>query len=229
MSHIISDLLYNQLINSNTLEELLTSRDLIRNSQNTQGDVSNENFVLIRILSKNEYDKYIKNGNLNGSVTENNMNTWNYSRYNGYLMLFGVYGGYNIDTYDTFQSRDKNLKAPKNRVSCYHKGAWHDAANWIMQTYFIFEILSNNNENKNTGIFNNDVLLEIYINTSETIYKNYSVPKNVTFNKSEINHLDSFSASPVSYVTGTIKLNCYSSFRPVFNYKDNNKNNYIFN
>ena len=72
---ILTDEQYNNLMNSNSLEEIKS----LLSQNNENDDISSKNLVSIRILSKNEFNNYIKNGALDGSVIIYDDNVWHTS------------------------------------------------------------------------------------------------------------------------------------------------------
>ena len=69
---------YNDIINANTCEELKSLKTLIISLITSNNFESKSNTINIRILSSNEWEKYIRESNLDGSITANNINVWNY-------------------------------------------------------------------------------------------------------------------------------------------------------
>lgn len=62
----------NTIQNISSLEAL---KDYILNSVSTESGYTSDN-ISVRILSKEEYDKYIKNGTCDGAITANDVNVW---------------------------------------------------------------------------------------------------------------------------------------------------------
>ena len=75
ISKSISDNEYNLLSNASNLEELENARDLFMSWIKSE-EQETENNIGIRVLSMKEYEKYILNDTLSGSIVEGNEDTW---------------------------------------------------------------------------------------------------------------------------------------------------------
>lgn len=214
---------YNQIleaISSNEKKELFASIFKIKKEESI-----NNTTTFIRILSKNEYNKYIINGTLDGSITAGHYDVWNDNEvgesYEGVYYLYPNDGEGN-------QSWDyvKQWLANPNFVYIGHSN--------LNKTYNInYETLSDNTGETNqrikkyqprydaitlwSGRYNGAVYnMNASFNKNETVNKNfyyktdYRVTANVNPGKIEMN------------------FNLNSCFRPVFTYKDNNKSTNIY-
>jgi len=52
-------------------------------------EISNKSLIRIRIFSKNEYNKYVNLGTLDGSIIANDINVWHYTAYQEYFVGTG--------------------------------------------------------------------------------------------------------------------------------------------
>lgn len=132
----LTDQEYNNLIKSNSLDDFLRFKETLVNSQVSESQVNNSlaivkdhySKVAIRILSVNEFNKYIVNGTCDGSVIANNTNTWHFptmsyknflytgSRSGGWINTSRFPGGYTEST-AVFMSNDITVTIYSERFS----------------------------------------------------------------------------------------------------------------
>jgi len=236
MSYVISNELYNQLINANTLEEFQQSRDLIVNSQTSDEISLNYNSIFVRILSLSEYDKYIVNSTLNGSVTKKNINVWHYQGLAG-----GLHYAYASQNHwnDCNASIASKLHYPVSSVLRDTTG--NGIKMTIPSTTIYSEILSNNTSNTGIAYFPIEQVTDFvftyqgsygyYDYSTYTFFHTFSKLQNIS--KSIATFSNQYGPTNVynnghNQWTITHTYNIHNSFRPAFLYVDNNKSTNIF-
>ena len=215
---------YNQIleaINSNEKKELFASIFKIKKEEST-----NNTTTFIRILSKNEYNKYIINGTLDGSITAGHYDVWNDNEvgesYEGVYYLYPDDGEGN-------QSWDyvKQWLANPNFVYIGH--------NNLNKTYNInYETLSDNTGETNQRIKKYqpryDAITLWSGRYNGAVYNmNISFNKNETMNKN-LGYKTDYRVTADHVNPGKIEMNfnLNSCFRPVFQFLNNQKSNNIF-
>lgn len=74
---------------------------------NNATNIPNEKSILVRILSINEYKKYIENSSLDGAITVENENTWHLLNYNNRFTSNSSFAsGYTVASYVTIYIKD---------------------------------------------------------------------------------------------------------------------------
>jgi len=223
-------------------------------NENDANDI-NESLILTRMLSYDEYNKYIKNDSLNGSITENNNNVWhhfiNNKEFNIYFAWLNDGGGFNENTWKT--TILNNLKTYKKidftkylQDKCYLKDYQYNYdKNTIDITSLYVE--QTNNDSTNTYKFNGPMQYILCTNLYWRGYYNgfisqisgngcsalvsYIDVSSYTINKSntsETKHIYSTMYSEYWSRQIDFRFQFLSSFRPVFNYVDNRKSNNIY-
>lgn len=86
---ILSQEELNQIQSINSLEEL---KSFIFDSIESNDNTSNSEIFYIRILSLNECNNFIRNSTLNGSITKNDKNVWNFINESHSYYAPGVFG-----------------------------------------------------------------------------------------------------------------------------------------
>ena len=213
MSHNISDELYNQIVNTNSPNELWELKNLIINNSINEND-SNKNSINIRSLSINEYNKYIINDTLKGSITNNNINVWRHQNF-----------------HRSYRTTDCNYACAYTIVSIA-RGSTNNVTNLLSET------LQNNSNQNNVSLA--DIKLELhnydyYRSSVGTTYSGYGhdyynlLQHNISKSQSTLTFR--MSATAKANYTTTVILNgtVYMCFRPIFQYIDNKKSNNIFN
>lgn len=183
----LMDILLNDSVIKNRIDNILNSKTISTSidEDNNIHFIDNNKKIAIRLLSLNEYNKYIVNGTADGSITKNNINVWHYG-------LFIVISYNNVEVY-------------------YHG------------TQNMFYECTNNNTSSQANIFFNDRRSNLYLRiwdagarSAQDIY--YTTPSLINKNFS----------SALTYNQKYCGFIEYSSFRPAFMIKDNNKSNNIF-
>lgn len=191
----ISQEQYNQINNASSNEDLLEIKNLFLSAlqEENNENASTNNVVLCRILSNNEYTKYIINSTLDGAIQKNNENVWHI-----------INSSYTWTT-DRAEGTFTNNK------------------------FFILDILQNNKNNKNNSTLGKEITISIRSTNSRGGWNDTKF-FNIEKEKSTHSFLQQ-TAALNGYNGRTIYLNTnmYCSFRPVFQYKDNNKSENIFN
>ena len=240
MSYIanISDETYNQLLSSLSNE----NRDLFISSfKKNESITTNTNNINIRILSENEYNKFLLNSNFGGSITAGANNVFNFYNNNITISCVAALGAHaaNVsnNTYDTRQ-----LLITRNSINSNGTINWHAAqygGSYTDSTSCYFEIIINNKNNTYQSIN------KTYPNY-ECLYGNYSgseylldtqnkkaIP--IKFSNSNFQNISKTSsvhtfAHTASYNSHkmTLNINVIPCFRPIFQYIDNNKSSNIY-
>ena len=220
---------YNTFLNSNSLDDFIS----LRNSVEIVEGLINipKDHVAIRTLSLSEYNKYIKNGTLDGSIIKNDINVWNTKTYNSqaYCTLAqDTYGG-ESSVQSTITNSvceglptthiivDKN-KLPQNKI-------FYDSC--------IFELYQNNETNKVFTNFTHKYIICAYTHSGYSYSASRMNMKYITipsvtkncYNDSVINNITRTLNS--KNFTTTLNLSLIGGFRPAFKFVDNNKSTNI--
>ena len=75
LKNLLSDVQYEQIMNSTDENIVSLFSSILEKEEN---DISNENLIQIRTLSKNEYNKHIITGTCDGAITSNNVNVYHH-------------------------------------------------------------------------------------------------------------------------------------------------------
>lgn len=165
-----------------------------------------KNCIRIRILSLNEYDKYILNGTCDGSIIKGNDNVWNKlvpQSYTNNLFISWSRENKTVNHYTYFENYSDNITniTPRKYTYSINIGACYaypeNNGSWIRANR-----TSSNNDNKNLSIINSNI----------TAYKGSSTTS--SFDNPDIY---------VYYVGIRVYYKEYKTFRPIFNIIDNNK------
>ena len=201
-----NDFLLNHNYDINDSDIKNTLQSIINENTN---DISTKESILCRILSINEYNKFVINDTLDGSITKSDDNVWHKFVPQGYTNNLFVNWGQRLDTatltsyYENYSDNTTNITPRIYTYSivigaCYaypeNNGSWTRANR-----------TSPNNDNKNLSIISSNI----------TVYRGDK---------------GSFDNATDYWYTGVrVYYNEYKTFRPVFNYIDNKKSNDIFN
>lgn len=224
-----------------TLQDLISSPDFDINDPDTKKQLNNilnqinvysylnhnKNYIGIRCLSKEEYDKYLINGTGDGSITSSNENVYHFiNSINKFTQEASYASGYTVANYLDNQYYSNSPGAFIMRYS---------TSSIIFYT-LIQDNTTNTSFNKSKenitfywvakyGDSYNTWWSNAITYNSNSISNIFSCNKNVTQNSVSIN-LGKFNAcrSGVLYLT-VIQNIC---FRPVFQYIDNNKSKNIY-
>lgn len=117
----LSNLVSSWEINNKTQEEL---SDILYNfylSLKYSNEHQNNNSAIVRTLSNNEYDKYIKNGNLDGTITKANTSVWHHDtmKYSGSGYLISVSSRPQHVSYECTQTNNGNKARSWHIYSTY--------------------------------------------------------------------------------------------------------------
>lgn len=224
---------YNQLKNYVSGNEELYQ---LFNNQST--NIENDNNVLIRILSLKEYEKYIENGTLDGSITKYDEKAWHHMNIPHNLYIIGILPGseYMITAtqygYPYYWDRT-NPPLGKNSYTIFYKvWAWNkeESLRTINIYDYYIEYLSNNKNNNNILIGTNNrirICLGQFHDGAFTFGTIYSVDST---NKSSTAYLSPQMQTPVYQSTKVYyrQISFPTGFRPCFNIIDNNKSKNIY-
>ena len=240
----LTDQEYDNLIKSNSLDDFLRFKETLVNSQVPESQVNNSltivkdhySKIAIRVLSLDEYNKYIINGTADGAIIEGNQNTWNFINNTSKASVF-IYGAHAFHVNDSDKNRFKGTNyidnipinwivvGNKNRnqsmtdsTSCYFEILSNNKTNIFnctTKTYPIFECLS--------GAYEGQSYLE---NPGGTLIKPVKIStsqlQQATKN-SQVYTIQCISNNPSYNNKITLNINMYFMFRPVFIIKDTNK------
>lgn len=236
----LMDILLNDSVIKNRIDNILNSKTISTSidEDNNIHFINNVKDIGVRILSLNEYNKYIINGTCDGSITKNNKSTWNTTQYSGfgYYMIYYSYTPNLYKGLSVLEVSSNTYKVLQN--SNYIKdGRGANTFYGTQNTNVNFELVQNNNFNKNyikssyTHIF--EALGFIYDGT-RGVYQygrldlnECTLTKNATLYTSSVNGKGYYSSGYGTYNT-TINVTCTCNFRPAFQIKDTNKSNNIF-
>ena len=191
MSYTISNELYDKLINSNLEENL--KNELI-NLSNSNIDNIKSNFYMIRILSYNEYEKYIKNGTCDGAISSKNTAVFHF---------------------------DNTIFTYRQKIT-----GWHTQQGVLAAPVYIRLETTQDNNVGNASFFHIAGKYDIQlweINPSSNDYFMYYQQLN---HSKTSTHLAT--ARHSYYGNWPDMIYSISAYRPVFQYKDNNKSENVF-
>ena len=217
---MISEEIYRKLLPTFTEEQLM-----IINSEKTE---TLNNKILIRILSLDEYNKYIINGTANGSINKASVSVWNMMTTKLYICA------------NSFYKSGMSKYNPGQIAALYDKALEHyNAGNYIYFTFgggwgfshtytFDSELICNNiNEN----VLLNSIHYRIVVTSSWgdniTQYNDIRDFTQETAPKTAAKHT---LIANVNFSNGSCFNTIYfnMNFRPVFQYMDNKKSIDIF-
>ena len=235
-SRSISQEEYNQIfseLNTETAKNLFSS---IFKEEADDTDLSSNGLVLCRVLSLNEYNKYIVNSTLDGAITANNSNVWRnfIQKYRGIRAGSGSFSsGQSVwcrgtGSYVTLKFSNSNLYNADGSVSTYNESICvcilSDNANSQNKFYSSYsgyiEGWGNYGHPSHIGEFRNYELKNVsaVINCNKT---------NTTFTLATVYGQTSWTPWDGA-ATYTYNLIGNISFRPVFQYVDNSKSDNIY-
>jgi len=237
MSHIISDELYNEILNTEFPPELLNIKNSIINSNINNNQISKLN-ILIRTLSKNEYNAFIRNNTLNGAITKYDINSWHYDKCcdssNTFFVSSDWYGypANSVDPYIPEELRKLNKQ--------YFPGNGQGSPYY--QTYNFgnknLEIINNNKLSVCNVVIHFSAYVALYAKSQYTgvTCKYFFVDdSNLLIEKNFANKKFTLSSNIIYFHTNnshSVKFDvlCDANFcfRPVFQYIDNNKSKNIY-
>jgi hypothetical protein len=226
----LTDEQYNNLTSLISKEAL----DILNNTSNSSNESINSR-TLIRCLSETEYKKYIINGTADGAITASDINVWHYPPY---IESTGWYFRVDSASYDgstlcngltIYQVGYNNIftcRANKYIVELQHGSRENHSKSSIIY----YTLLLDNTQNQHKAINHQDYIFEAiggYSQYRDRIYiaGTYEVPKIISIPKTDT----SMHGAAVGYsyawntTSVTYDVYCSSCFRPVFQYKDNNK------
>ena len=213
LSNLISSDEFNNK-SSEELSDILYNLSLALATNNK----SLKNCIGIRILSLNEYNKYISNGTADGSITKNDNNVWHNSC--SFIKQAYLYS-------DNINERT-SLSTNSFPGGFTDRTAISLASNSTTQTNVYSEQFSNNSKN----ITSSKMLLQIglYVNHWHSGFGGLNSKtldnKDLNKNKTDTKIASSISCSQgnnYSVVSETIQYSIIYAFRPCFAIVDNNK------
>ena len=222
MSHIISNELYDLVINAKTLEDLNIIQESFLNL-NEEDDTSNNDVCVVRILSSNEFVKYIKNGTCNGSITKYDTNVWhsleslnkNYDCIHGHNSVDPVTFNY---TYYTELIADNSAGQYLNNIYNHNYSLYYTLSYRYLSNYDVggsnYRQVSSSASTPQGLIYMNDIS-KITKNSANPLVKTQTVTRK------------SGSIQDRTY-NATFNFYYVSLFRPIFVYKDNKKGKNLF-
>ena len=200
------------ILNTNTPEELWNLKNTITSKIVEQEDIGNNNYPTIRILSRNEYKKYVLEGSANGSITPNAANVWHYCDF----------------PHTTFSANSTSLSLKilsDYQLQCYStSGATYYASNdhGYINMYFYTTLIADNTADNTFAYFpeSKEYNLLAWKNTGSN-----SAVQNVSLNgaapKTTANYLrNQIDVYAWSNNYGHFYFNYTFSFRPVFTIND---------
>jgi len=230
----LTDEQYNNLMNSNSLEEI---KSLLSQNNANSNNIVDENLISIRVLSKNEYNKFIVNSTLDGAIVQFDVDSWHYSKCCSALETIFVM----TDWYNNSSSL-VNPYIPAdllklNRISIYGQGEFRNYKTYnfgnkngeivndnkssvcnILPNYSAYVVLYG--QSQYTGITckyflvdDNNLLIDKNITN-----KNFTLSSNIIY----------YHRNNEASVQLDILCDLFVCFRPVFQYKDNVKSENIF-
>lgn len=204
-----------------SLEEL--KNYILNSSTNTElNHISSDN-ISIRILSLEEYNKYIKNGTCDGAINTYDINVWHSMEslnkdYDYYLAHKGSAVTASFDYYtelinNTSTNQSKILYQHNNFIY-YVLGTTEDNLyNYRPGRRYYRSTYDNNSSHPKGFIYINGVL-QISKNNYRTLTKTQTIAKTNDANSPAYNVIFNFYFNTL--------------FRPVFQYKDNNKSKNLY-
>lgn len=208
--------------------------------------IHNDKDTIIRILSFNEYKKYIINNSCDGSITKANENVWHqliparkaHSYGNTQLNEFiGV--GYQ---WPKKIAEFKNItNGMKSEYKDYNKWnyMYDSGANGKTKTsnFTVYLPLTSSNSNNNLSSYteNIEICLMANVNDNSDAYLRYiyctpysNTGKTVTTRTDTFNITTPKTPAWGQWVSHKLNYNCITGFRPIFNFKDNNKSKNLY-
>ena len=218
--------LYDDIKSSNTNDEIDQLIYLLTKNENESVN-SNCSFE-IRILSSNEYNKYLINATLNGSIVAHNNSVWNeLTPHTYYLILNPSHSPYTVDGVNRAMSASMPFGNTTGftLISC----KWDDSTIYTHDINFNIELLSDNSSLNNviSGRNNHNRLCLCFAHSGIRAGDIFS--PNLT-NK-QLTHYTSPLLSTNVNSSGLIYKRYFRlplAFRPVFQYIDNRKSKNIF-
>jgi len=215
---------YNALMNAKSAEEMWQLRESFL--ENNNENILDKNLISIRILSNNEYNDFIVSGTCNGSITTNNNNVWHNS----------INQNYKLSNDPNSANSSDSPGYTSNGITYVGQYGMNDGSYRLYRTSVngIFELLQNNTNNLFTVLANTSLSVTwfsktgyswVYGSFTDSLENKYSINK--TSNSVKIKTMN------LGYTSGrgsSIEAICYvvSSFRPAFQYVDNNKSINLF-
>lgn len=231
---------YNTFLNSNSLDDFINLRNSIE--VNDKLVSIPKDYIAIRILSDEEYNKFIKNSTLDGSITNYDINTWHYqNQYKKYVFCISYYAQANyVNRFLSSEYRyDKNW-FPGADISP-EVVVLNDINDTVNRIDKIANVTLNcNSEHFNNNTNNKNSFSDIYVGGHVHRQDNGENWGHFSFTFSTANLETKITdiASPVYTCTaryipqwnacvGKVTVNILMSFRPVFNFVNNNKSTNI--
>ena len=211
ISKNISDNDYDLLNNASNLEELEAARDLFMSwIEKEKKEIGNG--IIIRVLSMKEYERYILNDTLSGSIVEGDENAWHKLIPQDYTNNLYIYYGQELRSetlHMYFENYADNINdiVPRKYTYSIVLGATYATGR---ESYWKRASMSSvNNDSKDFTTYSNFI----------TAYNdNPFNPNNGTYDKPYGTY----------YVGIRVFYNEHKCFRPVFQFNDTNKSSGIF-
>lgn len=205
----LMDILLNDSVIKNRIDNILNSKTISTSidEDNNIHFINNNKKIAIRLLSLNEYNKYIINGTCDGSITNDNVNVWHTVNHT----KFSYYWKYSYD-----------------------KDGWTHVERPVID--FLHEAIQNNTDSVFTYIepTHRFVFDMNFYGTSSSAVGKYNVDSKAftTMNKSSAyasQHIDLYPRSDwPNWMRVLTDIKWVVCFRPAFQIKDTNKSNNIF-
>ena len=206
-----------ELISSNDYDIDLNKYEAIRNliTNKNNNDTFNINLINIRMLSISEYNKFIKNGTLDGSITQNDINVWHTLKYNEWYDYPSVNGGFNTTQTKNYSqtfigelchdnTSENIVRLDQNNYKCWMFAYQKDWANPYDSS--LYHAASSTKDAMECKIVNGN-LNNLLKKNQYTLSQSFSVSKYISYYNMICN-------LTITYI---------NAFRPCFSYKDNNK------
>lgn len=229
---------YNDLINSNSLEEIKNKINKLLVDDNE--DSLNSNFSFVRSLSLNEYDKYIFNNTFDGTITKNDDNVFhhftNQSSYDTFFTYtdnvpFTPYAGKPITLFPSTRIYLKNDGTKCRYAKIYNENSYTLFNNYTLtidNTSSNISIIGSNNTPRTYEIFSSDDnQAAVVYNYSSQYVEGFKLSLTKSNTKSNIT-MTAIAWNRAAVGTYTLTINQCGCFRPVIQYIDNHKANNIF-
>ena len=230
-----------KIVNAKTLDDFLEAQESIINELTQNDNLNDENMLIVRIPSINEYNIFIINDTLDGSIINNDNNVWHKhslnfifltitNRYNCNFDIDSIVNHINTNI-DNRIFAGESFKNLKNYDGIGLRNAdTNQTINWRDFVSYI-ELHSDNNSqyfNINSQICKicnfNVWFTNYYAIATECRYNTY-IP--TQFDKKLSNQQINISTTAVNLKTN-YSYSIYLGFRPIFQYKDTNKSTNIF-
>jgi len=214
----LSNLVSSGEINNKTQEEL---SDILYNfylSLKYSNEHQNNNSVIVRTLSNDEYSKYLMNSTFGGSIVMKDENVFHFCDKDGASTLL-----YYLNK--DYTAHDNKLY---NNPNIYKRYTYGTGGNWFFGHFvFIYELKLNNKNNNCTLRKTKKSVLDIF--DAPSTYNKLDIESSREVNKNFTGYFNQRTPK-FSNLSVDPRYTCdiLSGFRPIFQYLDNKKSTNIF-